>query len=214
MNGRTLFDILDLAGSFVFAISGATAARQRNLDLFGIVAVAYIAACGGGIVRDLCIGAVPPVALSHWRYLAAATTAALITIAGYPSVKRLHHPVLLFDALGLGLFAVTGAHKALLFGSNIEVAILLGMITGVGGGMMRDVLLNRVSIVLQKEIYASAALVGATIEVAGERFGWSFEWSSWCGILTCFGLRYLSLRYHWNLPTFGAGKTGKGRGDD
>jgi uncharacterized membrane protein YeiH len=209
MNGRALFDILDLAGSVVFAVSGAAAARQRNLDLFGIIAVAFIAACGGGIVRDLCIGAVPPAALSHWRYLIAAIVAALITIGAYSSVKRLRHPVLLFDAVGLGLFAVTGAHKALVFGHNTEVAILLGMITGVGGGMMRDVLLNRVSIVLEKEIYASAALVGATIEVAGERLGWSFEWSSWCGILTCVGLRYLSLRYHWNLPTFGYGKAEK-----
>jgi uncharacterized membrane protein YeiH len=122
--------------------------------------------------------------------------------------------VLLFDALGLGLFAVTGAHKALLFGRNSEVAILLGMITGVGGGMMRDVLLNRVSIVLQKEIYASAALLGALIEVAGEHLGWSFEWSSWGGLLTCFGLRYLSLRNHWNLPTFASTAANKGRPRD
>jgi uncharacterized membrane protein YeiH len=203
MNEQLLFNVVDLAGTFAFAISGATAARRCQLDLFGILAIAYITACGGGIARDVMIGAIPPAGLSDWRYLLTAVIAALFTIAAYPWVERLTYPVRLFDAMGLGLFAVYGAHKALLFGHNAEVAILLGMVTAIGGGMARDVLLARVSIVLQQEIYALAALAGAALAVIGERLGWPPVWATWLPILFCFSLRFLSLRRHWNLPRFG-----------
>ncbi len=203
MNEQLLFNLVDLAGTFAFAISGATAARRCNLDLFGILAIAYITACGGGIARDLCIGAIPPAGLSDWRYLLTAIVAALLTIVAYRWVERLTYPVRLFDAMGLGLFAVYGAHKALLFGHNAEVAILLGMITAIGGGMARDVLLARVSVVLQREIYALAAFVGAALTVIGEHYDWPAVWATWLPILVCFALRFLSLHYHWNLPRFG-----------
>ncbi len=206
MHEQWLFNLVDLAGTFAFAISGATAARRCNLDLFGILAIAFITACGGGIARDLCIGAIPPAGLADWRYLFTAIVAALLTMLAYPWVERLTYPVRLFDAMGLGLFAVYGAHKALAFGSNAEVAILLGVITAVGGGMARDVLLARVSVVLQKEIYASAALVGAALAVIGEYLHWPAMWATWLPILVCFGLRFLSLRYHWNLPRLGRDK--------
>lgn len=202
MDEQSLFNLLDLAGSFAFAISGAVAARQRHLDLFGILALAWITACGGGIARDLCIGAIPPAGLADWRYLATAVAAAIIAIAAYPLVTRLDTPVRLFDAIGLGLFAVYGAHKALQFGHNAEVAILVGMLTAIGGGVARDVLLNRLSIVLQKEIYALAALLAASIAVLGDRLGWGALWGTWLPIALCFVLRYLSLRLRWNLPTF------------
>ena len=136
---QTLYNLLDLAGTFAFAISGAVAAKHRGLDLFGIFAVAFTVACGGGIIRDLCIGAIPPVGISDWRYLATALLAATMTMGLYELVEKLYQPVLLFDALGLSLFAVSGAHKALLYGHNAEVAILLGMTTAVGGGVLRDV---------------------------------------------------------------------------
>ena len=203
MNQQLLFDLVDLAGTFAFAISGAIAARRRNLDLFGILVIAFVTACGGGIVRDLCIGAIPPAGLAEWRYLLTAVIAALATIVAYRQVERLAYPVRLFDAMGLGLFAVYGAHKALLFGHNAEVAVLLGMVTAIGGGMARDVLLTRVSIVLQKEIYALAALAGAAMTVIGERLGWPPVWATWLPILFCFSLRFLSLHRHWNLPRFG-----------
>ncbi len=205
MNEQLLFNLVDLAGTFAFAISGATAARRCHLDLFGILAIAFVTACGGGIARDVCIGAIPPAGLSDWRYLLTAVVAALATIGAYPWVERLTYPVRLFDAMGLGLFAVYGAHKSLAFGFNAEVAILLGMVTAIGGGMTRDVLLARVSVVLQKEIYASAAFVGAALCVIGEHFAWQAMWATWLPILVCFGLRFLSLRYHWNLPRFGRG---------
>ncbi|MBN8727731.1 MAG: trimeric intracellular cation channel family protein [Xanthomonadales bacterium] len=209
MNETLLFVLLDLSGTFAFALSGATAARQRNLDLFGIGAVAFLVACGGGIMRDVCIGAIPPAGLSDWRYLAAAMAAVVATLGAYPLVVRLAYPVRFFDGLGMGFFAVAGAHKALEYGHNAEVAILLGVLTAVGGGVLRDVLLNRIPLILQKEIYASAALLGAIIEVGGERLGWSTQWVPWLGIVVSTGLRQLSLRYGWQLPRFtppGAGE--------
>jgi uncharacterized membrane protein YeiH len=200
LDDHRLFTVLDLAGTFAFAISGAVAAKDRGLDWFGVMALAFVVACGGGVLRDLCIGAVPPAGLSDWRYLAVAMAAAWMTIAASTLVARLTQPVILFDSLGLGLFAVTGAQKAIIHGHSAEVAVLLGVVTAVGGGVTRDVLLNRVPVILQREIYASAALVGASIEVAGERFGWLSSSRTWVALLTCFGLRYLSLRYKWNLP--------------
>ena len=200
LNDHRLFTTLDLAGTFAFAISGAVAARDRGLDWFGVVAIAFTVACGGGVLRDLCIGAVPPAGLTDWRYLAVAMAAALMTIAANTLVVRLAHPVILFDSIGLGLFAVTGAQKAMIFGHNAEVAVLLGIVTAVGGGVVRDVLLNRVPVILQREIYASAALVGASIEVFGEHLGWLSSSITWFALVGCFAFVYLSLHYKWNLP--------------
>ncbi|HRQ51210.1 MAG TPA: trimeric intracellular cation channel family protein [Agriterribacter sp.] len=199
---QTLYNFLDLAGTFAFAISGAIAAKHRGLDMFGIFAVAFTVACGGGIIRDLCIGAIPPAGLSDWRYLATAMLAAFMAMGLHTLVERLHQPVLLFDTLGLSLFAVSGAHKALSYDHNAEVAILLGMMTAVGGGVLRDVLLNRIPVIFRKEIYASAALVGAIVVVAGTWFRWPDTVVSLTGIALCFSLRFLALRYHWNLPVF------------
>lgn len=204
---HTLYYFLDLAGTFVFAISGAVAAKQRGLDLFGICAIAFTVACGGGIIRDLCIGAIPPTGISNWKYLATAILAAGMTISLYRLVLRLNHPVLFFDALGLSLFAVTGAQKSLAYDHNAEVAILLGITTAVGGGVLRDILLNRIPVILEKEIYASAALIGALIMVLGDHFKWlSSDLTSIIALIVCFGLRLLSLRYHWNLPVYSDNK--------
>ena len=197
---HTFYYILELAGTFAFAISGAVAARERGLDLFGICALAFTVACGGGIVRDLCIGAIPPAGLANWQYIVVAVIAAGLTVGLRPLVQRLKRPVRFFDSVGLSLFAVTGAQKALAFGHNGEVAILLGITTAVGGGVLRDILLNRIPVILEKEIYASAALIGAVIVVAGDYFNWiSSEWVSIIALITCFTLRVLALRYHWNL---------------
>lgn len=202
MNEHALFSLLDLSGTFVFAISGAAAARQRGLDLFGIIAIAFVTACGGGIARDICIGATPPAALDNWRYLVLAIAGALAAIGADAWLNRLNQPVLLFDALGLSIFTVAGTQKVLFSGHNAEAAIVLGMISAVGGGMARDVLLNRLPVILQREIYASAALAGAAFVIAAHHFGWSPAWSTWPGIAACFVLRYLALRYRWNLPRF------------
>jgi len=200
---HTFYYFLDLAGTFAFAISGATAARERGLDLFGICAIAFTVACGGGIIRDICIGVIPPAGLSTWYYLVTAMVAAILTIWLYPIVQKMNRPVILFDAAGLALFAVTGARKALFFGHNGEVAVLLGIVTAVGGGIIRDILLNRIPVVLEKEIYASAAFLAALIVVSGNYFGWlTNDWMSVIALIVCFTLRMLALRYHWNLPVF------------
>jgi uncharacterized membrane protein YeiH len=205
---HSLYYFLELAGTFAFAISGATAARQRSLDLFGILAIAFVVACGGGIVRDLCIGAIPPAGLTNWRYLVVALVATGLTVGLFPVVQRLKRPVLLFDALGLSLFAVTGAQKALSYGHNGEVAVLLGIATAVGGGVMRDILLNRVPVILEKEIYASVALLGAVIVVLGNMLKWvSGDWVAIIALTVGFTLRLLALRYHWNLPAPASDKT-------
>lgn len=198
----TIYTFLDLAGTFVFALSGAVAARQKGLDVFGIFSVAFTVACGGGIIRDLCIGAIPPAGLTNWLYLVMVIAAVILTIGFYRIVNILNQPVLLFDALGLSVFAVTGARKAIFFGHNYEVAVLLGIVTAVGGGVIRDILLNRIPVVLTKEIYASAAMIGAMIVVGGEYLRYSKEIIAIVAIVSCFGLRFLSLHFHWNLPSF------------
>jgi uncharacterized membrane protein YeiH len=197
---HTLFVLVDLLGTVAFATSGAAAAKERRLDWFGVYAVSYMTACGGGIVRDLSLGALPPVGISDWRYLACSAFASTVTIWAGPWVERLRHPVAFFDALGLGFFAVVGAHKALLHGANIEAAIILGTMTAVGGGVMRDVLLNRVPAILAKEIYALAALVAAVIQVVAEINGWLIGLTPWFAAGTCFAIRLLALRYSWGLP--------------
>lgn len=211
MSIEGLFIWLDLIGTFAFAISGAIAAYQKELDVFGIVTAAYVTACGGGIIRDVCIGALPPPGLSDWRYLALAIVAAGLVIVGAPVVRKLSHPVLLFDAAGLSFFAVIGAHKTLDYGHSVAAAIILGTVSAVGGGALRDLLLNRTPVILRKEIYALAALMAASMQTAGQLLGWSLDWVSWTAIVLCFTLRYLSIRFHWNLPRFAQSKDGETR---
>jgi uncharacterized membrane protein YeiH len=199
----TLFVVVDLLGTFAFATSGAAAATERRLDLFGVYAVAFMTACGGGMVRDLCLGALPPVAISDWRYLACSGFAATVTISAGPLVERLKNPVAIFDSIGLGFFAVAGAHKAFLHTGNVESAILLGTATAVGGGVMRDILLNRVPTILAKEIYALAALLAAVIQVVSDVNGWSISFAPWFATGACLGIRFLAIRYSWGLPVIG-----------
>ena len=201
-SASTIYIILDLLGTFVFALSGAVAARQKQLDIFGIFTLAFSVACGGGIVRDLCIGAIPPAGLTNWFYLLMVLAATIITVGFYRVVNVLNQPVLVFDALGLSVFAVTGARKAIAFDANYELAILLGIVTAVGGGVIRDILLNRIPVILTREIYASAAMVGAMIVVAGDYFQFPKEVVAVTAIIVCFGLRFFALHFHWNLPSF------------
>ncbi len=200
---HTLFVVVDLLGTFAFAVSGAVAAKERRLDLFGVYVLAFVTACGGGIVRDLCLGALPPAGISDWRYVACSALAATLAIWAGPWLERLRHPVTFFDSLGLGLFAVAGAHKARAHGANIEVAIMLGTVTAVGGGVARDVLLARVPVILAKEIYALAALVAAVIQVVAEVNGWSVGLTPWFAAAVCLVIRLLALRFSWGLPVVG-----------
>ena len=159
---------LDFVGTFVFALSGAVAAVKRGLDVFGVLVLSFVAATTGGIIRDVLIGAIPPAALVDWRYLAISLTAGILTFYWLPVIDRLQSPVQLFDAAGLAMFAVSGAQKALAYGLDPPMAALLGMLTGIGGGMARDVMLTEIPTVLRAELYAVAALAGAGVVVVGE----------------------------------------------
>lgn len=206
---KTLLLTLDLCGTFVFALSGATAAVRRRLDLFGVLVLSFAAASSGGVVRDLLIGAVPPAAIIDWRYVATSLAAGLITFRWAPLIGKLQNPVRMFDAAGLALFAVAGTQKALVFGLNPLMAALLGMLTGIGGGMARDVLLAEVPMVLRAELYAVAALAGAAVVVLGDRLQWPSAAATLAGALLCFTLRMVAFRRGWHLPVAGGG--GKAR---
>ena len=168
---QTFVQICDLGGTFVFAISGAVAAVNRRLDMFGILVLSFVAGNFGGIGRDVLIGAVPPAALTDSRYLLVSLLAGLITFFLYAGVERLRAPVMLFDAAGLSFFAIAGAQKAITLGMSPVMSALLGMLTGIGGGMTRDVLLTEIPQVLRSDLYAVAALAGASIVVIGDRLG-------------------------------------------
>jgi len=196
--------LLDLAGTFVFAISGAMAGVKHRLDVFGVLVLSFAAANTGGIIRDVLIGSVPPGAISDWHYLGVSLIAGLITFGFPAAITQRWSPVLLFDAAGLALFAVSGAHKALTYGLNPIMAILLGMLTGIGGGMTRDVLLAEVPTVLRADLYAVAALVGAAIVVIANVMQLPSLPAALVGAAVCFGLRVLAIRRGWQLPVAGA----------
>jgi len=198
---RSLVLTLDLCGTFAFAISGAVAGTRRRLDIYGVLVVAFVTASFGGIGRDLLIGAVPPAALTNWLYLAVSLVAGLVTFFFCGLIEKLRNPVRMLDAAGLAFFCVAGAEKALAFGLSPVMAALLGMLTGVGGGMVRDVLLAEIPTVLRSEFYAVAALAGAGIVVAGHMLGTPTVPTAIVGGLTCFALRIIALRRGWRLPT-------------
>lgn len=197
---RTLVLTLDLAGTFVFALAAATAGARRHLDIFGILVLAFAGACSGGIVRDLLIGAVPPAAISDWRYVATSLVAGFIAFRWHRTIERMAHPVRVFDAAGLALFAVAGAQKALAFDLNAVMAALLGMLTGIGGGVARDLLLAQIPTVLRSDLYAVAALAGAIVVVLADRFGASPLAGALVGAGLCFALRMIAIHRGWSLP--------------
>jgi uncharacterized membrane protein YeiH len=201
MHNAPVLLVLDLIGVFVFALAGATAAVRQRLDLFGVLVLSFATASAGGILRDLLIGAVPPAALVDWRYLAAATLAGLVTFIWHPQIERMRNPVRVFDAAGLALFAVAGTQKALAFDLPPVMAALIGMLTGIGGGVMRDLLLSRVPVVFQSDIYALAALAGAFVVVLGDWLQLPAMPAAVAGAVLCFSLRILSMWFNWHLPS-------------
>jgi uncharacterized membrane protein YeiH len=196
----TLLVVVDLIGTAVFALSGALAGVRRKLDLFGVLVLSFAAATAGGITRDLLIGDVPPEAMRNWRYVAVAFVAGIATFFWYPVINQLHDAILVFDATGLALFAVSGTEKALAYGLNPVMAALLGMLTGIGGGMVRDVLTAQIPVVLHSDVYAIAALAGAAVVVVGHATHLSAATATAAGALLCFFLRFMAIRRHWQIP--------------
>lgn len=197
---RLLF-VVDIAGTLVFAVEGATAAMRANLDLLGLMVLAFATALGGGIIRDVLIGDAPPASLRDWRYSAVAFTGAAVVFFLHPFVQGVPGTlILVLDAAGLALFAIAGTQKALVFGMHPFVSMLLGTITGVGGGTVRDALLAQVPGVLRADVYATAALAGSAVMIACCKLRLPQAWAAVIGGVVCFLLRVISVWRHWNLP--------------
>ena len=199
--------IFDLLGTFVFALSGAAAGIRHRLDLFGVLVLSITAATAGGVIRDVLIGMGEPAAIRDWRYIAVPVCAGLVYFYRHPRVDRFRNTVLWFDAAGLALFAVTGTSKALAYDVNPVSAAVLGMLTGIGGGIARDVLVSEVPTVLRAELYALTALAGATVVVGGHLMQWSPGPVATVGAVVCFGLRYMGIRHGWRLPLAEVGES-------
>ena len=191
---------LDISGTAVFALSGSLVGVRKDLDIFGVSVLAVAAALGGGMVRDVLLGAVPPAALQHQVYLVTALVAALIGFRFHPRVGRLQASIQLLDAAGLGVFAVSGTLRSLAAGLGPISAILLGVITGVGGGVVRDVLAGEIPVVLRRDIYAVAALLGAAALVAAHRADVPDVPAAVAGVVITFAVRALAIRFNWQAP--------------
>jgi uncharacterized membrane protein YeiH len=203
-DGEGLLFAVDLAGTLLFAVEGGSAAAAGQLDLLGVMVLAFATALGGGIIRDLLIGAVPPASLRDWRYAALAFLGGFIVFFLHRYVNGIPVAVVLVvDAAALALFAIAGTEKAVLHKMPALIAVLLGTITAVGGGVIRDIFLARVSRLLQADIYATAAIVGSAVMIIAGKLGLSVRWAAISGGVTCFFLRVLSVWFHWNLPRMG-----------
>lgn len=192
---------LDLTGTFAFALNGAlTAIRVAHLDIIGVVTLGMITALGGGIIRDVIIDSLPPATFSDWRYLAVAAGGSLLAFLLGRRLDRLAGAITVLDAAGLSLFAVTGASKALDLGLGPAQAVILGAVTGVGGGTLRDVLTKRVPTVLRSGLYAIPALAGATVTVVTTGLGAYGLPAALAAAALCFAIRMLGVRFDLNAP--------------
>lgn len=201
-NSQKLLLTVDLMGTFVFAVEGALAAVAGDLDFLGLMVLSFVTALGGGLIRDLLIKDIPPGSIRDWRYGAVAFAGGAATFFLYEHLLRVPPPlIIVLDAAGLSLFAVAGAAKALAFDIHPFIAVLMGCITGAGGGTIRDVLLAQVPTVLRADVYATAALAGAAVMVIGFRYlKIPRAWAMALGGVFCFALRLISVWEHWNLP--------------
>ena len=192
---------LDLIGTFAFALNGAlTALRVARLDIVGVVALGMTTALGGGIIRDVVLDSLPPATFSDWRYLAVAASGGLIAFTFGRHLDRLNTPITVLDAAGLSLFAVAGASKAMQLGLGPAQAIILGAITGVGGGTLRDVLVRQIPSVLSSGLYAIPALVGATATVVAILLDLHGPATAVGAAALCFLIRMVGVHYGLDAP--------------
>ncbi|HEX4822412.1 MAG TPA: trimeric intracellular cation channel family protein [Acidimicrobiales bacterium] len=196
----TLLLVLNLGGTFVFGLSGGLAAVRARLDVFGVAVLAVVVGIAGGITRDVLIG-IPPQTFRDWRYLAVAVAAGVLTFVAPARLSRLERPVLILDAAGLALFCVTGASTALDHGVGAFEAVILGAITGVGGGVLRDVLVREIPVVLRTGLYAIPALIGATVVVLASEADQHNLAFPILGALVCFAIRVAGIHFDLNVPT-------------
>ncbi len=192
---------LDLIGVFAFALSGGLTAVRKEFDLFGVVVLSLVAGLGGGVLRDVLIGDVPPAGISDWRLFGAAAAAGIVTFFLHPGVSRSRRAIGLLDAVGLGFFAVAGSLKALELGTPTLTAVIVGVLTGVGGGMIRDLLAGDVPEVLRhRELYALPALVGVTLFAFTWELGWDVHVTATVAAVLITALRLAATRWQWRAP--------------
>ncbi len=196
----TLLYLLDMIGTAAFAASGAWAGVRREMDLLGVLVLGMVTAIGGGTLRDLLLGDTPPFCLKDENYLWLSLVVSLLVFFGHRHLKRISNPLLYFDAIGLGTFVVIGTGKALQFNLGPFGAVLMGIMTATAGGVMRDVLSNRVPLILQREIYASACLIGAGLMVALQQTTLPQNLNVILAAATVISLRLLAIRHDWALP--------------
>ena len=193
--------VFDLIGTFVFASSGALVARKAHLDLFGAFVLSLAAGTAGGILRDVLVGFTPPIALTEWRYPVTALAAMVaVAIRGEYLETRLKRPITMLDALGLGLFATTGTWRALDASLPVVTALFVGVITAVGGGVLRDMLVARVPVVLHREIYALAAAVASGLVVIAEVMDVDRVIAGVAAVAATASLRLVAAYKSWNVP--------------
>ncbi len=198
--GGVVYEVLQLAGILAFAISGALVGVRRNLDLLGVIVVGSFTGLGGGILRDVLLGVHPPVSFVYWPNLAVAAAGSLVVFVWHPTLARINRLEIVYDAFGLGLFSASGAAMTMVSGHSWLTAVLIGTITAIGGGVIRDVLVNTVPAVLTRELYAVSALVGAGLAVAGTALTDQPAIASLIGGAAAVTLRLLSVARGWHLP--------------
>ena len=195
-----VFQVLQLAGILAFAISGALVGVRRNLDMLGVAVVGGFTGVGGGVLRDVLLGVHPPISFVHWPNLAVAVAGSLLVFYVHPRLSHIRHFEVVFDAFGLGLFSANGAAVAFAAGLTPLTAILVGTTTAIGGGVIRDVLVNTVPGVLTRELYAVSAIFGAAVAVGVLVAGGGPGLASIVGGACAITLRLLSVARGWHLP--------------
>ncbi len=191
---------LNLMGTFAFGLSGGILAVRKQMDLFGVLVLAVATGLGGGIMRDIILSHTPPATLNDWRYLAAAGLAGVLVFLWYNRVVHHGRFITSFDAVGLSIFTVTGTTIALDAGLSPAPAALLGMLTGVGGGVLRDVLAADVPLILRSEVYAVASMLGAIIIIIAAQIGFLGVPVEILAAIATFALRMVSVRRGWRIP--------------
>ena len=199
MNLVTIFDI---TGTFVFAISGVLSASNKKLDLFGATFIGFITAVGGGTIRDLLLGSQPVFWMKDLSPLAVILSAVVCTFLFKKYIIPLKNTLFIFDTIGLGVCTIIGLEKALSFGVSPVIAVLMGMITAVMGGILRDNLCNDIPLIFRKEIYALPCILGGILYFVLGYWQLAHEFVLFSTVLLIILIRILAIRFHWHLPSF------------
>lgn len=192
--------LFDLVGTAAFAASGAVAGVRKKMDLYGVIFLGVVTAVGGGTLRDIVVGRIPPFIFRDYNYLIISILISLMTFYFHRLIERRFKFLLIMDALGLGIFTVIGTSIGMEFNIGMIGSVFLGVMTGTFGGMIRDVLQQEVPLVLQREIYASACIVGGFFYILAHKMGLSETFSVTLAVIVVFSIRLISIFKNWNLP--------------